>query len=1129
MSQGTPPTSPRVRSHARETIAPSDARPTSAGTPAPASARSSSRAAETQVGPPRPAPIDPAAPPSEHATQPGLGTDPRTDPRTKPTDRATQPGVPANPRNQDTQPGVQTNRRALDTQPGVQTNRRALDPALPSTTPGPRRAHAAISSSPSADLSAPPASAPDLPPGTVIRQYELIRALGRGGMGNVHLARDLRLGRLVAIKFLAASTAEMNQRFLIEARTTAQCNHENIVVIYEVGEHDGRPYLVLEYLEGQTLRQWWHAHTSASLADGGYEVRTPLPPRRVVELMLPVARALARAHELGIVHRDLKPENIMLTAGGTTKVLDFGIAKQVAGAAPQADPDPEPPLPLPIARGVTTSGGLIGTLPYMSPEQLNEGEIDHRSDLWAVGIMLFELAIGHHPVPQESLSYLYEIADLDEPMPSARERAPELGPLAAIIDRCLIKDRHDRVDSAGALADELAALLPARPTLADDHSPFAGLAPFQEGDADRFFGRDRDIAALVERVQSHPLVTTVGPSGAGKSSLVRAGLVPALERSGEGWATHIIRPGRSPCTVLTHLLTSLSGAGQTGRQTRRQTGPTPGSSTDRTDAGALDRSADPLLDPNSSAELLVRLRAQPGAFGVALRTWARRKRRRLLVFIDQFEELYTLGADADERTAFVACLEAAADDPSSPVRLVLSVRADFLDRLAEHRSFMDQVSRGLYFVTPLDRAGLREALTRPVEAAEHSFEDPALVEHMLDALEGTAGALPLLQFAAGSLWARRDVARRVLTRAGYRDMGGMAGALAVHADNVLTAMDRAERALTREVMLRLITPERTRAPAELSELRALAGTEGAAGPEAIDAVVGRLVDARLLVIEAGADDDNNDRMVEIVHESLISTWPTLTRWLDETREDAAFLARLRTAARQWDDKGRTEGMLWRGEPAREAEVWYSRYRGELPARERAYLGAVLALMRRTTRTRRMAVGGVIGGLVALLAAALITLFQINEAQKEALAQAELAQQRAGELNQAKGELEVSLASAQQARTDADEARQRAEDAKKDTENALEESRKASHNEKQARTAAEKAARERGQAIQRLETTLDKLQIAEADARAARDDAEAKAASERRLKERYEQIIKRALGAELLDEVRGARVSHYRAP
>src|SRR5262245_34129006 len=247
------------------------------------------------------------------------------------------------------------------------------------------------------------------PPGSRIGQYEIIRALGRGGMGEVHLARDLRLGRLVAVKLLTTQRPDLDERVLAEARATARCRHENIVVIYEVGAHGRRPYLVLEYLEGQTLRQWMNDH--AATLDGSGRV----PPARAVDLMLPVVRALAYAHDQGIVHRDLKPENVMLTRGGVIKVLDFGVAKHVEAPAPDAAGD-DPGQ-------AASSSTLAGTRPYMSPEQLRLGAIDHRADVWAAGIMLFELVSGAHPVldavaPQHVQA---AIADEHTAMPSASE------------------------------------------------------------------------------------------------------------------------------------------------------------------------------------------------------------------------------------------------------------------------------------------------------------------------------------------------------------------------------------------------------------------------------------------------------------------------------------------------------------------------------------------------------------------------------------------------------------------------------------------------------------------------------------------------------------------------------------
>ena len=199
-------------------------------------------------------------------------------------------------------------------------------------------------------MAAPAAVTPTEPsliqPGTRVQHYEVIRELGSGGMGEVHLARDVRLGRLVALKFFYPSSREIATLLLVEARATAKCTHENIVVIHDINEHHGLPYLVLEYLEGKSL--------SGLHKDGG------LPLVRIVEVMSSVARALDHAHNAGIVHRDLKPENIFVTANGVVKVLDFGIAK-LLGAASLDEPLPATPAHEELTQITLSSAGPIGT------------------------------------------------------------------------------------------------------------------------------------------------------------------------------------------------------------------------------------------------------------------------------------------------------------------------------------------------------------------------------------------------------------------------------------------------------------------------------------------------------------------------------------------------------------------------------------------------------------------------------------------------------------------------------------------------------------------------------------------------------------------------------------------------
>jgi serine/threonine protein kinase len=883
---------------------------------------------------------------------------------------------------------------------------------------------------------AAPASAELLAPGGLLGQYELIRQLGHGGMGTVYLARDLRLGRLVAIKLLVPLGRYDQARFLAEARVTARFNHENIVVIHDVGEHDRRPYMVFEYVAGQTLHTWLGERATRS-GDGAW----PLEPRLAATLMVPVVRALAYAHDLGIVHRDLKPANIMLTDAGTIKVLDFGIAQLLAGADGFTSSSTGVYIP-----AIADPGAIMGTLPYMSPEQLEGDTTDHRTDLWAIGIMLYEMVTGAHPVIDDHSNLqhaLLDITTLELPMPSVGERRADLGPLAGIIDRCLLKNRAHRTRDARVLLEELEALSAGGRVAAQGHdgNPFAGLAPFQEADADRFHGRAREVGAVLARLRSSPLIALAGPSGVGKSSLIRAGVIPQLKRSGEGWDALTLRPGRSPLTSLSAILDEL---------TRSSRDPA-------ARASGLGH-GEPAPQPAHAD-----LRAAPGQLGAALRAWAHRKRRRVLVFVDQFEELYTLCGDPAERAAFLACLEGVADDASSPLRVLLSIRSDFLDRLAEHRHLAGEPGRGLMLVPPLDRDGLRDALVRPVEAADHRYEDPSLLDDMLAAVAAAPGSLPLLQFAASRLWAERDRERRLLTRASYQAMGGIAGTLAGHADHVLDAIPARERALVRSIFERLVTPERTRAVVSLGELRELPGD-----PDDLERLVYRLVDARLLVIEARTGDD---RTVELVHESLLARWPTLVGWLDENHDDAAFLSRLRTAAAQWQASDQDQGMLWRD--------------------------------------------GVIAAVVAvpmiLLAVAGVALVRITRAEREASQQRDDATERATQLRKRTDELQDRERKISEL---LDETRQASQQVAAARDKARQASEQVAAERDKARRQQEAAERARDEAT----AAAHQARLEKANAERAARDAEAARAKEaeaaeraRQSEQRRKQLMDRAVG------------------
>jgi hypothetical protein len=290
---------------------------------------------------------------------------------------------------------------------------------------------------------------------------------------------------------------------------------------------------------------------------------------------------------------------------------------------------------------------------------------------------------------------------------------------------------------------------------------------------------------------------------------------------------------------------------------------------------------------------------------------------------------------------------------------------------------MAELSRSLFFLAPPGRDSLRDALVGPAEQAGYQFETPAMVDHMLDHLAETHGALPLLQFTASKLWERRDRDRRLLSDDSYRAIGGVTGALATHADAVIAELPPAGQALARTVLVALVTPDRTRAVVPMRELAQLGGS-----PDDIEFLVTHLAQARLLVIQTGGESEGS-ATIEIVHESLIHTWPRLRRWLDENQDDAAFLDELRNVARQWQARGRPNGLLWTGETMEEARRWHRRYRGTLPDAQREYLAAVFALADRARRRKRVLLGGAFGVMTLMIAAAAVALVVIRDAERRA--------------------------------------------------------------------------------------------------------------------------------------------------
>ena len=277
--------------------------------------------------------------------------------------------------------------------------------------------------------------------GTKLGRYEIRSKIGAGGMGEVYQARDLDLGRDVAVKVLPATfSADTNRlhRFQQEACAAGALNHPNVLIVHDIGAHDGAPYIVSELLEGETLRK----------RSGG----TPLGQRRAIDYALQLAHGLAAAHEKGIIHRDLKPDNIFITNDGRVKILDFGLAKltQLDGDQVQTD--------VPTRRVNTDPGVVMGTVGYMSPEQLKGQKVDHRTDIFSFGAILYEILSGKRAFYRQSAAETMS-AILREDPPELSSTNQSVSPaLERLVNHCLEKNPESRFHSARDIAFALETL-----------------------------------------------------------------------------------------------------------------------------------------------------------------------------------------------------------------------------------------------------------------------------------------------------------------------------------------------------------------------------------------------------------------------------------------------------------------------------------------------------------------------------------------------------------------------------------------------------------------------------------------------------------------------------------------------
>jgi formylglycine-generating enzyme required for sulfatase activity len=514
----------------------------------------------------------------------------------------------------------------------------------------------------------------------------------------------------------------------------------------------------------------------------------------------------------------------------------------------------------------------------MAPEIWRGEPATAGSDVYSLGVVLFELCAGRPP----PLSFARE-APASAAESSAIQAVPERGPpergapplgqvapgvppaLAAVIDRCVGRDPSRRFADGDALREALERIAaPGTAAAVPEGGPYRGLLAFEAEHRGLFFGRSGEVRAILDRLRAGPFVLVAGDSGAGKSSLCRAGVLPAVAAGALDGPCAVVSAalGREPLASLASALAPLLGG----------------------DEASL---ADALRHDPASVARALRLRREPA-----------------LLFVDQLEELCTLAAPA-EATAFAEALARLAARGGG-ARVLGAVRSDFLARLSSLPGLGDDLAPALFFLRQLSRERLREAIVEPAHAKGYAFESDAMVTAMVTDAMGAGGGLPLLQFALAELWEARDDAQRVIPARALAEVGGVAGALARHADGVIAGLQPSTREAARATLLRLVTEEGTRARRTEAELLGDAGRPGARA--ALDA----LVRGRLLVASRAEEGEGEGEgaAYTIAHEALLTSWETLRGWLRRGAEARATQQRLERAATDWERLGRPGDALW---------------------------------------------------------------------------------------------------------------------------------------------------------------------------------------------------------------------------
>ncbi len=728
--------------------------------------------------------------------------------------------------------------------------------------------------------------------GRAIRGYALAERIGMGGMGSVYRAVQPNVEREVAVKIILPAFAnhpDFIRRFEAEAQLVARLEHPHIVPLYDYWREPGVAYLVMRLLRGGNVQNL--------MKQGSLSIET------TTHMLEQICSALNAAHRIGVIHRDLKPANVLLDEDNNAYLADFGIAKNLG------NPDLE---------NQTQVDAIIGSPQYMSPEQIRSLSVRPETDIYCLGVMLYEMLTGALPFTGPTPFDLIQ-HHISTPMPPLSAHRTGLpAALDAVITRSTAKDPNDRYSDALSLFHDfrhaIGRMMDVDPiqvtydeeaeTIIEAANPFKGLRAFNEADAENFFGRETLVQQLLARLgeggELSRFLAVIGPSGSGKSSVVRAGLIPALRRGGlpgsENWFVVDMLPGKHPFEELEASLLRVAVNPPESLLSQLKDG-----------ARGLLRAAHRILPMDDSVELVL--------------------------VIDQFEEAFTLIEDEAERALLLESLANAALDERSRLRVIITLRADFTDKPLRYMDFGELLNRRFEFVLPLTADEVERAVAGPAQRVGLKLEK-GLVSTIIREAGNQPGTLPLLQYALSELFEKRE--GRTLTNKAYHEIGGVLGALGRSAESIYASLDTVGKSIARQLFLRLVTlgegTEDTRRRVLRDELESLR-----ADKDQLSAVIDAFGRARLLTFDR--DPITRGATVEVAHEALLREWSRLREWLAESRSDVRMQRQLATAAHEWQLANQDPSFLLTGTRLDQFETWAGTTTVAPTDHERAYLDA----------------------------------------------------------------------------------------------------------------------------------------------------------------------------------------------